>query len=400
MRLVAVTARFIVSAFSALLCLQACSTDDSSDPSPAGSTGTTGGRNDTGDRGGSGGLRSSGAPGGGGVSNGGNISNGGSPTSGGSGLGGSSGQTTSAGTSATAGQGAAAGASGAPNAPELKLPILRDGKYVLEFESTVFEVDPERGGRVTRFSLDGENVIAGSDQTGNPTNWGSTFWPSPQARWEWPPVASIDSQPYAAALEGNTIVLTSAAPAATGPQLSVIKRFSADLSARAIELQFSLKNEALSAESWAPWQVTRVGPNGITFFATGAAPVQNNLLTSDSGGITWFDHPEGLPSGGQFPKLSADAAEPWLAHVTSNLVFIKTFPAVAPDQLAPAQGEVEIYAEANYVEIEPQGTYALIEPGKELVWTVRWYLRQRPPSAMPRVGDAALLSFVRSIAKP
>lgn len=298
------------------------------------------------------------------------------------------------GTSGSLGTG---GVGGADGAAELTLPILRSGKYVLEFESIQFEVDPERGGRVTRFSLGEQSVVVGTEVTGNETNWGSTFWPSPQAPWDWPPIASIDSQPYAAALDGTTIVLTSPAPAATGPQVSVVKRFSANLTARAIELEFLLKNEATTAKSWAPWQVTRVGPNGLTFFTTGATPVYNALEVTHAAGVTWFKHPEGLGSSSGSPKLIADAGEPWLAHATGNLVFIKTFPAVIPAEFAPAEGEVELFAVANYVEIEPQGPYTLLEPGTALTWKIRWYLRERPAEATASVGDAALLSFVRSV---
>jgi hypothetical protein len=275
---------------------------------------------------------------------------------------------------------------------------------VLEFGTTLFEVDPQQGARITRFSLNGQNVIAGADVTGMSINWGSTFWPSPQSVWSWPPITSIDSEAYTAALEGNTIVLTSPPPASTGPRVSVVKRFSANLSAGAIELQFTLKNEEATAKSWAPWQVTRVAPNGLTFFATGVAPVYNKLTVTNSGGITWFKQPEGiptpLPTSPDQPKLIADAGEPWLAYATGKVVFIKTFPAVTPAEFAPAEGEVEIYAVPAYEEIEPQGAYVLMQPGATQSWTVRWYLRDVPAGATVSAGDAALVSFVRSVAQP
>jgi hypothetical protein len=345
-----------------------------------------------------------GAAGAGGATTSGGSSAGGVTTSGGSSGGPATGGAASGGSSAGTSAGGGAGGS---NLPALVLPIERDGKYVLEFGSTLFEVDPEAGGRITRFELAGQNVIAGEDVTHNELAWGSTFWPSPQTEWvpggttnDWPPIATIDSEPYTAGLEGTTIVLTSPPPADNGQaRLSVVKRFSADLAAQAVVIEFVLKNEAAEARSWAPWQITRVGPNGLTFFATGTAPVYKRLNTTESGGVTWFAHPDGLPQNPPGdPKLAADAAEPWIAHVAGGLMLVKRFANLDPSQFAPGEGEVEIYAVNDYVELEPQGAYSLLQPGATLSWTVRWYLRELPAATVVTPGNAELIALARSLA--
>jgi hypothetical protein len=281
---------------------------------------------------------------------------------------------------------------------------------VLEFESTLFEVDPAVGGRITQFSQNGQNVLASAAVTGDTTNWGSTFWPAPQGAWnandgvdtDWPPIDWLDSLPYTAALEGETIVLTSSAPPASTDlaRLSLVKRFTADLAARAISIEFILTNEDVNAGQWAPWQISRVAPNGLTFFPTGTSVVDNTLPTTDIDGVTWYQHPDGEPFNPE-PGQSqiADVGAPWVAHVAGNLVFVKTFPAITPAEFAPGTGELKLFARTGgpYVEIEPLGAYTPLEPGGSLSWVVRWYLRDLPADATAAAGDAALVSFVQGL---
>jgi len=286
-------------------------------------------------------------------------------------------------------------------------PISRNGKYLFDVGPMSFEVDPETGGRITRFSLDGENVIADESVTGDPINWGSTSWPSPQSDWgvpnNWPPPAWIDREPYAVIVDGHTIELRSApAPDAETPaRVSVVKRFSMESAARGVKIELRVKNEG-PGRRWAPWQVTRVAGNGLSFFPTGAAPECNTLATTESRNVTWYRHPDGLPvvdspiAGG---KLSGHAGTPWLAHVCKNLLFVQTFPRVAATTCAPSHGEVEIYASntGNYVEVETQGPYTFLPTGESLVWTLRWHLHRLPANVNAQAGDIELLKFVEEL---
>src|SRR3569623_3169145 len=67
--------------------------------------------------------------------------------------------------------------------------------------ATELEVDAALGARITRFSLAGRNALTGPDV--NDLHFGSTFWPSPQAAWGWPPPVEHDSEPYAAHQAGE-----------------------------------------------------------------------------------------------------------------------------------------------------------------------------------------------------
>jgi hypothetical protein len=293
---------------------------------------------------------------------------------------------------------------------ELKLPLERSGKYVLEFGNVLFEVDPALGGRIVTFSLSGQNLLtnAAADKS-NGGNYGSTFWPSPQM-WggtTWPPIPEVDTQPYAPTLDGTSIVMTQQAASVRG-KVSVTKRFTAVLNAQAIDIQYTLTNQDTGVANWAPWEISRVAPSGLTFFPSGSSvvsiPASNGPLPASrvtlSDGVTWYkNQPFVSATAGDKGKYSADGAEGWLAHVSGNLLFIKRYADVPAGQAAPGEGDAELYAGEGYEEIEAQGVYQNMQPGASLTWTVRWYVRELSDPTMGRVGNAALTAMVREVIK-
>jgi hypothetical protein len=276
------------------------------------------------------------------------------------------------------------------------VPQSRDSKYVLEFADVLVEIDPAIGARISRCEVAGQSLLTGPEV--DSTNWGSTFWPSPQARWNWPPVPEIDSQAYSGGIEGNAIVLRSAV-AAVGEagKISVSKRFTALSELRALEITYTLKNEDTVMAAWSPWEISRVWPRGLTFFPTGERSVNTQLQLTTQGGVSWYQHdPSALNPSTQ--KFTGDGLEGWLAHVAGDKLLLKTFDDVPVAQQAPApEGEIEIYAAPTYVEVEPQGPFTPLAPGQSLEWSVRWYLRQLPSDVMVGVGSASLLAFVRGL---
>ncbi|HKP55648.1 MAG TPA: DUF4380 domain-containing protein [Polyangiales bacterium] len=275
-------------------------------------------------------------------------------------------------------------------------PIERQGKYVLEFGDVLFEIDPMLGGRITKCQIAGQNLLTGPDV--DSVNFGSTFWPSPQARWNWPPVPEIDSQPYTGSVSGESVMLVSSV--GQRAKVKVSKRFSARPSDGAIDIEYTLSNEDSAAVSWAPWEITRVAPRGITFFPTGMASVNTQLPIMVQGATAWFQHdPSKIAMGGQ--KFTGDGSKGWLAHAAGDKLLLKRWADVPLAMQAPApEAEIEIYAAAGYVEIEPQGPYTQLMPGQSVSWSVRWYLRRLPAELMPAVGSAELVSFAESLAGP
>lgn len=289
----------------------------------------------------------------------------------------------------------AAGGGGAGAAPASTAPIARQGKYAIELGDMVFEVDPQVGARITRFAWAGKNLLTGSDV--DSLNWGSTFWPSPQARWNWPPVPEIDSQPYTAKLDGDALVLVG--QAGDRAKVRVTKRFRALPMSMAIELEYTLENTDSAAASWAAWEISRVSPGGLTFFPTAAgAPVNNQLQLVQQAGVSWYQHdPKSVPMAGQ--KFAADGSGGWLAQLAGRTLFLKQFDDVPADKQAPSpEAEIEIYAAPGYVEVEPQGPYTQLMPGEHLTWRVRWFVREVPADISVELGSTALRDFAQKLA--
>lgn len=304
---------------------------------------------------------------------------------------------------ADGGDNADAGVDGDTDADRTELvgPIDRgDGTYVLEIkrgaDALSFSCMSE-GGLVTAFSLNGTNILTDESVA---STWGSTFWTSPQSDWSWPPPSPIDSDPYEVAIDENTstIILTSGTD--TNLNVQVTKRFSPDLERFAINLEYTIKNTGSQPRSFAPWEVTRLHPLGLTFFELGAGGIfetdKKEIPTDTIDGIVWFTHSEENTPNGDY-KLYADGAG-WSAHARDNWIFVKSFPDQPATGHAPGQGEIEIYTKGViYEELEQQGVYQEIPAGGETTWRVTWYLTHVPEGAAVAPGNAALAQFAKSL---
>jgi hypothetical protein len=280
----------------------------------------------------------------------------------------------------------------------LASPIERGGKYVFEFGPIYFEVDPNFGARITSLKYAGTELLTGPEV--EPVNYGSTFWPSPQSVWFWPPPAEIDSAPYAASRDGSTVTMVGSVNAALG--LSVTKRFTPDLGRQGVIVEYSTKNHSQAPVPFAPWEITRVFPRGVTFYPTGSAPYPNIDLplpvTTEAGGITWLEYDPDKVTAHE--KLLADGAGGYIAHATDGVLLIKAFQDTELSQAAPGEGEIEIYLDGKkrYIEVEQQGAYASLAPGQTLSWTVRWYLRAIPAEVPLKAGSAGLVTLANTAA--
>jgi len=270
--------------------------------------------------------------------------------------------------------------------------VSSEGTQVLEFDDIAFEVDPRIGGRVISFRLHGLEVLLGRDV--DPHNWGSTLWTSPQSDWGWPPPAEFDDMAFAVEPATDAIVL--AGPPSDLLGVALAKRFSADRGRRSILVEHGIRNVSSRPKRFAPWEVSRVPARGLTFFPTGAS-AGGPLSVRRIGSATWYAHePDGLTDEGS--KSFADGTGGFIAHVVGRVLFVKSFADLPPEAQAPGEGEVEIYANNRYAEVEVQGAYATIEPGATASWMVRWSLRDLPSSVRVEPGSAELLAFAASVA--
>jgi hypothetical protein len=282
----------------------------------------------------------------------------------------------------------------------------QDERVTLTIGSLRMTIDGKQGARITEFSYEGKNVLTGPEV--NPSNFGSTFWPSPQNLWGWPPVAALDSAPYTATVDGTSVQFTSR-PGSLGqhtnaPIIQVMKRFIPVPGNGSIDVTYTLTNVS-PAEGpnvdVAPWQITRVrGTQGLTFFAVGKGPIKasQELPIDVQNGIGWY----------RFSPANTDAktfadGQGWIAHVTGDrTLLVLRFEDLDPDDSPTGESEIELYTGSphvagDYVEIEPQGRKQLLAPSQSLTWTVRFYLRALPADLTATVGNAALVDLVRSI---
>jgi hypothetical protein len=271
----------------------------------------------------------------------------------------------------------------------LKGPIDRgQGKLVLEFGATRFEVTPQHGARISSLRCEQQELLTLTGAANFADAFGSTFWPSPQS-WPWPPPAEIDSAPYAASIHDSGVI-TLVGSAHPGTQLQVTKTFSADLAHEALELTYAMTNTGQQAASWAPWEITRMPATGLAFWPTGGAPFgEAPLATETAHGHTWCDPAK---TDGE-AKVFADGAGGYLAYALGDYVLIKRFADISASASAPGEAEIELYVNADhdYIEVEHQGAYTSIAPGAALTWKVTWYVRKLPAGV---AAGADLVAFV------
>jgi hypothetical protein len=291
------------------------------------------------------------------------------------------------------------GGASASGGVTLTSPIARpNGRYTLEFGDLLFEVNPAVGARVTalRFAS-GANLLTGP--TDDPMNFGSTFRTSPQSAWNWPPPPQIDSLPYTMSVVGPAMIATGSGSTVVGA--AVTKKFSADLVRLAVVAEYTIRAQA-AGKSFAPWEVTRVFPGGLTFYPTGLnTPTTSGTFTlpvvRQAAGCTWFQYPSTGVTASQ--RLIADGSGGWLAHVAGDVLLVKKFPDIPVAAAAPGEGEISIYVDGagHFVELEEQGAYQPVAAGQSLVWTVTWYVRKLPAGMAATIGNQQLVDYVRAL---
>ncbi|WP_051359908.1 hypothetical protein [Adhaeribacter aquaticus] len=274
----------------------------------------------------------------------------------------------------------------------------KNGLYSIVLQNQVLEIDPEQGGRITALKLDGKNFLTSKDV--HPAYWGSSFWPSPQSVWKNPAVLEVDQKPYTVSVENNVLKMTSPKDSNLGYVFT--KQISGDARKGTYTIKYVISNESGKVQQVAPWEVTRVHPNGIAFYPKGTGERWGNMagLAEDKDGITWFNYPADKITRST-TKFFSDGAEGWVAQLNGDILFVKKFPEIAATKAAPGEAEVEIYANPDklYVEVENQGEYVELQPGASTAWEVTWYLRKLPPSIKPEAGNPALTAFVRNLIK-
>lgn len=251
-------------------------------------------------------------------------------------------------------------------------------------------VDGKLGGHIVEFSLAGDNALA----TEAP-EIGSTFWPSPQQAWGWPPPNILDKAPYTFTEAQGSIQLLSAVCDVTGLQL----KKTLTLTAGRLLVEYTMMNPGVKALHFAPWEITRIR-GGVTFYQSDQAPLDLSTGTAVSrNGFVWHDYRPQAQA--QNEKIFGNGSSGWLANACAGLLLIKEFQPVDSMDVAPGEAEVEIYghgdAENPYIEMEQQGAYQTIAPMAQVNWLVTWHLHRLSPSVEVAVGSKDLPEIVKEV---
>ena len=271
-------------------------------------------------------------------------------------------------------------------------PIIKnsDAKYGIQMNDLTMTID-SKGGKILSFKYKDAEVIS---QIRFPEAFGSTFWTSPQKEWNWPPVPEYDKQPYTVEVKGASLVMKSN----VSPRLkySITKEFLPDAKDNAIIVNYTITNESGETRKVAPWEITRVqNGDGLIFFDADVAKITppNLMDFKEEYGAAWYQ-PDVT---NQNRKINADG-KGWLAYATNGLLLVKKFQDLEPSQPAPNEAEIQVYVNRGkaHIELESQGAYTTLEPGKSLTWTVRWYLVPFDGAITP---SKALLKKVKKLVK-
>ncbi len=299
------------------------------------------------------------------------------------------------------GLGGLPGAGGTAVVPPMPVaPILNGTRYAFSFGETLFEVDPNVGARITTLSLGGINLLSGPEL--DASNYGATFWPSPQSGWNssgWPPPPEIDTGPYTASADATSVTMVGSPNQNVG--VAVTKQFLADAGTGVITVGYTVYNASSAPVSVAPWEVARVAARGLIFFPAGAVTSPGSSMTplplQTGPQAIWLDFATAGVSGGDYKSFADGGLGGWLAYLDGDLLFLRSFADIPVSSHAPGHGEIEIYTNGQYAELEVQGAYQSIPVGGTVQWIVYWRVT-RVPATVPRAaGSAELVAYVQSL---
>ena len=245
---------------------------------------------------------------------------------------------------------------------------LENNQYSIVSADMSLVVDASRGGKILSFKYKDQEVL---NQGRFPNSFGSTFWTSPQAQWNWPPVPEYDTKPFTAELKDGKLVLTGEKSERFGYRIRKVMHVCEHDGA--IVITYSIINESGEVRKVAPWAITRVPNGGYLEFDAKAEDVTplNLMKVSFDEDVAKLE----IDVANQNRKINVDG-KGWLKFHDNGLVLTQKFPDIAPEEAAPGEAEIQVYIDArkSFVEIEAQGPYTELKPGEKLDWPVRWFL--------------------------
>ena len=274
----------------------------------------------------------------------------------------------------------------------------KNQSYLLKFANLELTVEPETGGRISSLKFGDKEFLV--TKGNSPFSYGSTFWPSPQSVWNWPPPAVLDRAPYEVIDSTNKLILKSKKDETLGLQFN--KEISISEKDTSVQILYSIINSSNTNKKASPWEITRMFKGGLVFFPKGLTEPKaksfDPIPYTESNNLLWYKINKDEKLNNHLLSVS-DGSEGWLAYAFDGYIFIKSFEDVHPENQAPNEGEIPIYidSKSQNVEIEVQGPYTNIKPGKELLWKMKWFVRKMPNNLKTESANKELIEFVKSV---
>ncbi len=285
------------------------------------------------------------------------------------------------------------------------MPTLIGTKYMLTMGPMTFQATAKNSGRVQSLQYAGLEVL--HQDTTVTTQYGSTFWPSPQAVWNWPPPTSLDGVNDTVGIGKDSTITMLGSTDNVYTHVRIHKTFWADLGDSSFNLHYTLINAGTS-RPWAPWEDTRIDTGGLYLFPKGTDTITGALAgkTTTSGGIVWFvDNNANVQSTGT-NKFYSDGSQGWYAHINAarRLLFLKKFTDTPASKKAPSpEDEIEFWTtpspltNSSFIEMEVQGPYDTIPANDSVSWDMKWFVRKIPDTLTIAAGNQAIVDYIHQV---
>lgn len=240
-------------------------------------------------------------------------------------------------------------------------------------------VDPGLGGRVTSLTF-AETELLRQTRSADEFGYGSTVWNSPQSDWNWPPLATFDSQPYTVVDQSaRRVSVRSVVDPKT--QLQLTKSVEIEDPSSRLKMTYRWANHGSQAISVSAWENSRIEHQGIVQYSSDSVtrlskPDEPAKMHNDSAMTTIRLNPQ-TPNSQKLFVTPRDQSKPFeLVYQVGSITWTKSIESFDPALVAPGEAPVEIYfgTESGFTELEMQGPYRTIGPGESFDTVIHWTL--------------------------
>jgi hypothetical protein len=269
-----------------------------------------------------------------------------------------------------------------------------DGCIEISNDSVRVVLDPNLGGRVLKYEINGKNILyIDPDELNRYVNNETIKAPS-AGRFDIGPVRIIPKHPslfkgkWEAEITGAySACLISAYDTTLGVKL--LRAFTLEEKGSKLTCTQTIKNLSDHPKRYCHWGRTFVTGGGISVVPLNSHSRFPRQYIAYGNNNEMYFYPENeaglvvandlfvMEKQSAYKKYVMDGDEGWMAYYSNdNTLFIKTFN-VYPDkkygEMTAATASVW-FRNTSIVEIEPMGPWEWIKPGDELVFTEIWYL--------------------------